>query len=89
VGRAKARKAADMILKMVQEGQTAGLPSTGKTAIAMGGMGYSLGPDVPFTMISASEIFSLSMSKMEALIQVFRQSIDIRIKEEMEFMERL
>ncbi|KAF9011360.1 hypothetical protein BDQ17DRAFT_878626 [Cyathus striatus] len=41
-----------MILKMVQEGQIAGLPSTGKTAIAMG-MGYSLGPDVPFTMISA------------------------------------
>ena len=43
VGQAKARKAAGMILKMVQEGRIAGRamlfagpPSTGKTAIAMG-----------------------------------------------------
>ena len=43
VGQAKARKAAGMILKMVQEGQIAGRamlfagpPSTGKTAIALG-----------------------------------------------------
>ena len=45
VGQAKARKAAGMILKMVQEGRIAGRamlfagpPSTGKTAIAMGGL---------------------------------------------------
>lgn len=44
VGQGKARKAAGMILKMVQEGRIAGRailfagpPSTGKTAIAMGG----------------------------------------------------
>jgi len=43
VGQAKARKAAGMILKMVQEGRIAGRamlfagpPSTGKTAIALG-----------------------------------------------------
>lgn len=43
VGQGKARKAAGMILKMVQEGREAGRailfagpPSTGKTAIAMG-----------------------------------------------------
>jgi DNA helicase TIP49 (TBP-interacting protein) len=43
VGQGKARKAAGMILKMVQEGRIAGRamlfagpPSTGKTAIAMG-----------------------------------------------------
>jgi DNA helicase TIP49 (TBP-interacting protein) len=43
VGQVKARKAAGMILKMVQEGRIAGRamlfagpPSTGKTAIAMG-----------------------------------------------------
>ena len=43
VGQAKARKAAGMILKMVQEGKIAGRamlfagpPSTGKTAIALG-----------------------------------------------------
>ena len=43
VGQGKARKAAGMILKMIQEGRIAGRailfagpPSTGKTAIAMG-----------------------------------------------------
>ena len=48
VGQVKARKAAGMILKMVQEGRIAGRamlfagpPSTGKTAIALGMLYYS------------------------------------------------
>ncbi|KAI8981336.1 TIP49-domain-containing protein [Trametes punicea] len=93
VGQARARKAAGMILKMVQEGRIAGRamlfagpPSTGKTAIALG-MAQTLGPDVPFTMIAASEVFSLSMSKTEALTQAFRRSIGVRIKEETEIIE--
>jgi len=92
VGQIKARKAAGVILKMVQEGKIAGRavlmagpPSTGKTAIAMG-MAQTLGSDVPFTMISASEVFSLEMSKTEALTQVFRRSIGVRIKEESEII---
>lgn len=60
--------------------------STGKTAIAMG-MAQSLGADVPFTTLAASEIFSLEMSKTEALTQAFRKSIGVRIKEESEIME--
>lgn len=44
----------------------AGQPGTGKTAIAMG-MAKALGEDTPFTMLAASEIFSLEMSKTEAL----------------------
>lgn len=60
--------------------------STGKTAIAMA-MAQSLGPDVPFTSLSSSEIFSLEMSKTEALTQAFRKSIGVRIKEESEIME--
>lgn len=121
VGQKQARKAAGVILKMVQEGRIAGRailfagpPSTGKTAIAMGrsgfyrwwsrpfvpraslkltrvfppaGMAKSLGDDVPFTMISASEVFSLEMSKTEALTQAFRRSIGVRIKEESEIIE--
>jgi RuvB-like protein 2 len=82
-----------MILRMVQQGKIAGRamlfagpPSTGKTAIAMG-MAQSLGQDVPFTMIAASEVFSLSMSKTEALTQAFRRSIGVRIKEETELIE--
>ena len=38
-------------------------------------------------MIAASEVFSLSMSKTEALTQVFRRSIGVRIKEETELIE--
>ncbi|KAJ2896344.1 putative aaa family atpase-like protein [Zalerion maritima] len=93
VGQQKARKAAAVILEMIKQGKIAGRavliagpPSTGKTAIAMG-MAQSLGPDVPFTSLSASEIFSLEMSKTEALTQAFRKSIGVRIKEESEIME--
>eukprot|EP00826_Nyctotherus_ovalis_P010051 TRINITY_DN1266_c0_g1_i1.p1 TRINITY_DN1266_c0_g1~~TRINITY_DN1266_c0_g1_i1.p1 ORF type:complete len:383 (-),score=114.35 TRINITY_DN1266_c0_g1_i1:22-1170(-) len=51
------------------------------------GMAKSLGEDVPFTMMAGSEIFSLEMSKTEALIQAFRKSIGVRIKEEAEIIE--
>ena len=50
------------------------------------GMAQSLG-DVPFTALAASEIFSLEMSKTEALTQAFRRSISVRIKEESEVIE--
>lgn len=50
-------------------------------------MAQTLGPDVPFTMIAASEVFSLSMSKTEALTQALRRSIGVRIKEETELIE--
>ena len=50
-------------------------------------MAQTLGPDVPFTMIAASEVFSLSLSKTEALTQAFRRSIGVRIKEETEIIE--
>jgi RuvB-like protein 2 len=63
-----------------------GPPGTGKTAIAMG-IAQSLGDDTPFTMIAASEIFSLEMSKTEALTQAFRRSIGVRISEESEILE--
>ena len=43
-------------------------------------MAQSLGPDTPFTAMAGSEIFSLEMSKTEALSQAFRKSIGIRIK---------
>ncbi|KAI0181917.1 reptin [Hypoxylon sp. FL1284] len=93
VGQEKARKAAAVILEMIKIGKIAGRavliagpPSTGKTAIAMG-MAQSLGPDVPFTSLASSEIFSLEMSKTEALTQAFRKSIGVRIKEESEIME--
>jgi RuvB-like protein 2 len=93
VGQIAARKAAGIILELIKTGQIAGrailmagAPGTGKTAIAMG-MAQALGADVPFTMLAASEIFSLEMSKTEALTQAFRKSIGVRIKEETELIE--
>lgn len=93
VGQVNARRAAGLILKLVQAGQIAGRavliagpPSTGKTAIAMG-LSQSLGEGVPFTAIAGSEIFSLDLSKTESLTQAFRKSIGIKIKEETEIIE--
>uniref|UniRef100_F7HV97 RuvB-like helicase n=1 Tax=Callithrix jacchus TaxID=9483 RepID=F7HV97_CALJA len=93
VGQLAARRAAGVVLEMIREGKIAGQavliagqPGTGKTAIAMG-MAQALGPDTPFTAIAGSEIFSLEMSKTEALTQAFRRSIGIRIKEETEIIE--
>ncbi len=93
VGQVAARKAAGIILQMINDNRIAGRailiagqPGTGKTAIAMG-MAQSLGQERPFTMLAASEIFSLEMSKTEALTQAFRRSIGVRIKEETEIIE--
>ncbi|KAK9825689.1 hypothetical protein WJX81_004385 [Elliptochloris bilobata] len=93
VGQKEARKAAGVILTMIREGRIAGRgvllagqPGTGKTAIAMG-MAKALGDATPFAMMAASEIFSLEMSKTEALTQAFRKAIGVRIKEETEVIE--
>jgi len=93
VGQAKARKAAGIVYKMIRDGSIAGRavllagqPGTGKTAIAMG-IAQALGEDTPFTMMAGSEIFSLEMSRTEALTQAFRKSIGVRIMEESELIE--
>jgi RuvB-like protein 2 len=93
VGQNGARRAAGVILSMIQEGKIAGRailiagqPGSGKTAIAMG-MAKALGDDTPFTCLAGSEIFSLEMSKTEALTQAFRRSIGVRIREEAEIIE--
>jgi len=93
VGQSSARRAAGVVVEMVKEGKIAGraillagTPGTGKTAIAMG-MAQALGNDTPFTAMAASEIFSLEMSKTEALTQAFRKSIGVRIREETEMIE--
>ena len=78
---------------MIREGQIAGRavllagqPGTGKTAIAMG-MAKALGEETPFAMMAGSEIFSMEMSKTEALTQAFRKAIGVKIKEETEIIE--
>ena len=51
------------------------------------GLAQALGADTPFTSMAGSEIYSLEMSKTEALTQAFRKSIGVRIKEETEIIE--
>jgi RuvB-like protein 2 len=93
VGQTDARRAAGIVTQMIKDAKIAGRailiagqPGTGKTAIAMG-VAKALGPDTPFTMLAGSEIFSLEMSKTEALTQAFRRSIGVRIMEETEIIE--
>lgn len=96
VGQKGARKAASIITKMLKERRgvvagkavlIAGLPGTGKTAIALA-MARSLGQEVPFISHTASELMSpLTMSKTEALMQALRKSIGIRISETVEVIE--
>lgn len=81
-----ARRGAGIILQMIREGKIAGRavllagqPGTGKTAIAMA-LAQALGQDTPFTSMAGSEIYSLEMSKTEALTQAIRKSIGVRIK---------
>ena len=86
VGQKKARKAAGIVLQMINEGKIAGRavllaggPGTGKTAIAMG-ISQALGEDTPFVSITGSEIYSLDISKTESLTQALRKSIGVRVK---------
>eukprot|EP00461_Guttulinopsis_vulgaris_P007439 UN07488 len=93
VGQLKARKACGVIVRLIKANKLsgrsvliAGAPGTGKTALAMG-IAQSLGPETPFTSISGSEVYSLEMSKTEALTQALRRSIAVKIKEKTEIIE--
>uniref|UniRef100_A0A915D0F0 RuvB-like helicase n=1 Tax=Ditylenchus dipsaci TaxID=166011 RepID=A0A915D0F0_9BILA len=93
VGQSVARSAAGLIVRMIKDERIAGRallitgdPGTGKTAVAMG-ISKAIGDDTPFVSISASEVFSVDVSKTEALMQAFRRAIGIRIKEETEVLE--
>ncbi|MEM2248622.1 MAG: RuvB-like domain-containing protein [Candidatus Bathyarchaeia archaeon] len=93
VGQKEAREAAGIIVSLVKQGKRpghglllVGPPGTGKTAIAVG-MAKELGQDVPFVVISGSEIYGLTIKKTEFLRQAIRRAIGVRIKETKEVYE--
>jgi len=76
----------------------AGPPSTGKTALAhalaqelsRGDSSSSSsggGASIPFVNLSASTVYSLQVSKTEALTQAVRRSMGVQIQEETEIIE--
>ena len=64
----------------------AGAPGTGKTALALA-ISQELGAKVPFCPMVGSEVYTAEVKKTEAVADVFRRAIGIRIKETKEIYE--
>lgn len=93
VGQETAREAAGVVVDLIKSKKMAGrallfagAPGTGKTAIALA-IAQELGPKVPFCPMVGSEVFSSEVKKTEVLMENFRRSIGLRIKEAKEVYE--
>lgn len=93
VGQESAREACGIIVDLIKAKKMsgravllAGGPGTGKTALALA-VSQELGTKVPFRPIVGSEIYSTEVKKTEALMENFRRSIGLRVKETKEVYE--
>ncbi|KAH0574120.1 TBP-interacting protein TIP49 [Spironucleus salmonicida] len=93
VGQPRARRAAGIVQSLILENKLAGRallisgrPGSGKTALAHA-LAQSLGSQVPFVGVSASEFFSLEVNQTEALTQAIRRAISVQIPEETDLIE--
>lgn len=93
VGQLKAREACGIIVDMIKSKKMAGkavlfagIPGTGKTALALA-ISQELGSKVPFCPIVGSEVYSSEIKKTEVLMENFRRSIGLRIREMKEVYE--
>merc|ERR1712159_915919 len=88
-----AREAAGIVVELIKSKKMAGRavlmagpPGTGKTAIALA-VSSELGAKVPFCPMVGSEVYSSEVKKTEILMENFRRSIGLRIKETKEVWE--
>ncbi|KAF8821337.1 TIP49 C-terminus family protein, partial [Cardiosporidium cionae] len=93
VGQLKAREAAGIVVELISRKTMAGRalllagpPGTGKTAISLA-IAQDLGSHVPFCPMVASEVYSHEIKKTEVLMENFRRSIGIRIRDIKEVYE--
>eukprot|EP00760_Papus_ankaliazontas_P039398 PhM_4_TR9555/c0_g1_i1/m.89880/K04499/RUVBL1, RVB1, INO80H; RuvB-like protein 1 (pontin 52) len=93
VGQREAREAAGVVVELIKQKKMAGRallfagpPGTGKTALALA-ISKELGSRVPFTPMVGSEVYSAEIKKTEVLMEHFRRSIGLRIKEHKEVYE--
>ncbi|KAJ6640204.1 RuvB-like helicase 1, partial [Pseudolycoriella hygida] len=93
VGQQAAREAAGIVVDLIKTKKMAGRalllagpPGTGKTAIALA-IAQELGNKVPFCPMVGSEVFSSEIKKTEVLMENFRRSIGLRIRETKEVYE--
>lgn len=93
VGQTEAREACGVIVDLIKTKKMsgkaillAGAPGLGKTALALA-ISQELGPKVPFCPIVGSELYSAEVKKTAALMENFRKSIGLRIKETKEVYE--
>ncbi|KAH8811652.1 TIP49 C-terminus-domain-containing protein [Xylogone sp. PMI_703] len=93
VGQAAAREACGVVVDLIRAQKMsgravllAGGPGTGKTALALA-ISQELGTKVPFCPIVGSEVFSSEVKKTEFLMENFRRSIGLKVRETKEVYE--
>jgi RuvB-like protein 2 len=91
VAQIKARRAMLTVKKLVEGNKGGrivllkGEGGTGKTALSIG-LARSLG-DVRFNTLNGTEVYSLEMSKCEALVQALRKAVGLKIRETAKVIE--
>lgn len=93
IGQTNAREACGVVVDLIKAHKMAGRgvllaggPGTGKTALALA-ISQELGTKIPFCPIVGSEVYSAEVKKTEVLMENFRRSIGLKVRETKEVYE--